>query len=186
MKKLILFILSVLITSLSFAAPKDWVDENKLRKAGYEFYPGTPKYSHYPIVFKKVLDNGDVLCINILDHRRYETYGFDGAYLDETIKILDEILGVEEGGEGKKILENDDLMIGEYYNENSIKGKFSHSYLYVFYYFFTVDDDFIFAEYFSKKKLSKDTLDKMSGQIFDDFFNNTHYNNTSEYLNKIE
>ena len=107
MKKLILFILSVLITSLSFAAPKDWVDENKLRKAGYEFYPGTPKYSHYPIVFKKVLDNGDVLCINILDHRRYETDGFDGAYLDETMKILDEILGVEEGGEGKKVLEND-------------------------------------------------------------------------------
>ena len=105
MKK-ILFILFVLITSLSFAGPKDWVDENKLRKAGYEFYPGTPKYSHYPIVFKKVLDNGDVLCINILDHRRYETDGFDGAYLDETMKILDEILGVEEGGEGKKVLEN--------------------------------------------------------------------------------
>ena len=35
MKK-ILFILSVLITSLSFASPKDWIDENKVKKAGYE------------------------------------------------------------------------------------------------------------------------------------------------------
>ena len=34
MKK-ILFILSVLITSLSFASPKDWIDENKVKKAGY-------------------------------------------------------------------------------------------------------------------------------------------------------
>ena len=33
MKK-ILFILSVLITSLSFASPKDWIDENKVKKAG--------------------------------------------------------------------------------------------------------------------------------------------------------
>ena len=80
MKK-ILFILSVLITSLSFASPKDWIDENKVKKAGYEITSGIPEYDIYPIVFKKVLDNGDVLCINILDHRRYETYGFDGAYL---------------------------------------------------------------------------------------------------------
>ena len=61
-----------------------------------------------------------------------------------------------------------------------------HTLIYVFSYYYTIDDDFIFAEYFSKEKLSKDTLDKLSGQIFDDFFNNTHYNNTSEYLNKIE
>ena len=44
MKK-ILFILSVLITSLSFASPKDWIDENKVKKAGYEIFSGVPKYN---------------------------------------------------------------------------------------------------------------------------------------------
>ncbi|WVU41356.1 hypothetical protein V3433_06885 [Fusobacterium polymorphum] len=67
----------------------------------------------------------------------------------------------------KKILENNDLMIVEYYNKDSIKSEDSHPYIYVFSYYYTIDDDFIFAEYFSKEKLSKDTLDKMSGQIFD-------------------
>ena len=163
MKK-ILFILFVLITSLSFAGPKDWVDENKLRKAGYEFYPGTPKYSHYPIVFKKILDNRDILYIHILDHTQYTNYGFLDAFVEEATK-MNEIIG--KNGKDKKILENNDLMIVEYYDKDSIKNGDSHPYIYVFSYYYTIDDDFIFAEYFSKEKLSKDTLDKLGGQIFD-------------------
>ena len=163
MKK-ILFILSVLITSLSFASPKDWVDENKVKKAGYEIFSGIPKYDSYPIVFKKILDNRDILYINILDHTQYTNYGFLDAFVEESTSMK-KIIG--KSGKEKKILENNDLMIVEYYNKDSIKSEDSHPYIYVFSYYYTIDDDFIFAEYFSKEKLSKDTLDKMSGQIFD-------------------
>ena len=153
MKK-ILFILSVLITSLSFASPKDWIDENKVKKAGYEITSGIPEYDIYPIVFKKVLDNRDILYINILDHTKYTNYGFLDAFVEESTSMK-KIIG--KSGKEKKILENND----------SIKSEDSHPYIYVFSYYYTIDDDFIFAEYFSKEKLSKDTLDKMSGQIFD-------------------
>ena len=163
MKK-ILFILSVLITSLSFASPKDWIDENKVKKAGYEITSGIPEYDIYPIVFKKVLDNRDIIYINILDHTKYTNYGFLDAFVEESTSMK-KIIG--KSGKEKKILENNDLMIVEYYNKDSIKSEDSHPYIYVFSYYYTIDDDFIFAEYFSKEKLSKDTLDKMSGQIFD-------------------
>lgn len=163
MKK-ILFILSVLITSLSFASPKDWVDENKVKKAGYEIFSGIPKYDSYPIVFKKILDNRDILYIHILDHTQYTNYGFLDAFVEEATK-MNEIIG--KNGKDKKILENNDLMIVEYYDKDSIKNRDSHPYIYVFSYYYTIDDDFIFAEYFSKEKLSKDTLDKLGGQIFD-------------------
>ena len=86
----------------------------------------------------------------------------DDASLTRIELIFSELTALE-----KKILENNDLMIVEYYNKDSIKSEDSHPYIYVFSYYYTIDDDFIFAEYFSKEKLSKDTLDKMSGQIFD-------------------
>ena len=163
MKK-ILFILVILMTTLSFAKPKDWVDENKVKKAGYEIFSGVPKYNIYPIVFKKVLDNKDILHIRILDHTQYPNYCFLDAFVEEETKMK-EIIG--KRGKDKKILENKDLMIVEYYDKDSIKNNDPHPYIYVFYYYYTLDNDFIFAEYFSKEKLSKDTLDKMSGQIFD-------------------
>ena len=98
MKK-ILFILSVLITSLSFASPKDWIDENKVKKAGYEITSGIPEYDIYPIVFKKVLDNRDILYINILDHTKYTNYGFLDAFVEESTSMK-EIIG--KSGKEKK------------------------------------------------------------------------------------
>lgn len=163
MKK-ILFILSILVTSLSFSKPKDWVDENKVKKESYEIFSGIPKYNIYPIIFKKVLDNGDILYIHILDHTQYTNYGFLDAFIEKDTKMK-EIIG--KGGKDKKILGNNDLLIMEYYDKDSIKNGDPNPYIYVFYYYYTVYDDFIFAEYFSKEKLSKDTLDKLSGQIFD-------------------
>ena len=106
----------------------------------------------------------NILYINILDHTKYTNYGFLDAFVEESTSMK-KIIG--KSGKEKKILENNDLMIVEYYNKDSIKSEDSHPYIYVFSYYYTIDDDFIFAEYFSKEKLSKDTLDKMSGQIFD-------------------
>ena len=63
MKK-ILFILSILITSLSFAKPKDWIDENKIRKAGYEIFSGVPKYN---------IDNLKIKYYNWLGYRNIST-----------------------------------------------------------------------------------------------------------------
>ena len=64
----------------------------------------------------------------------------------------------------KKILENNDLMIVEYYNKDSIKSEDSHPYIYVFSYYYTIDDDFIFGYYSQKKDLYSRKNEEVSNE----------------------
>ena len=152
MKK-ILFILVILMTNLSFALP-NWIDKEKVKAEGYIVKSEIVSSGKFSL--EKKLDNGDILGIMFVDSHKNEDF--------KEVIFEEENILKKNSDKNRLMIENNKVWVAEYNNDIHPDET-----IYCFVYFFTINDYYVIARYYSygKEKLSEKTLNKLSGQIFD-------------------